>query len=276
MPHIVDVLIEERAQRLVQIKPAWWAVRTFFYPVLGYTRAVELIDLVQPMSGLEIFEHMSDKLRLKVDAAGTENIPRQGRAILTPNHPAGIADGIAVFDAVKDVREDVVFFANRDAVRAAPTLTDMIIPVEWVDARRDHTRNKETVRHLVRAFRDQKLVVMFPSGRLAKPTLKGLVEREWTTTAVNLAQKYACPIVPMHIVARNSFLYYLLYAINTELKDMTLFRELLNREGKHYRIQIGKSIEPLGDAIELTTAIRAFVAEEMPHGAREFQPLSNG
>jgi putative hemolysin len=276
MPHIVDVLIEERAQRLSQNKLAWWAVKTFFYPVLGYRRAVELVDLVQPMTGFEIFQHLSEKLRLNVEVAGAENIPRKGRAILTPNHPAGMADGVAVFDAVKDVREDVVFFANRDAVRAAPTLTDIIIPVEWDDARRGHATNKETVRHMVRAFRDQKLVVFFPSGRLARPTLKGLVEREWTTTAVNLAQKYDCPIVPMHIEGRNSLLYYLLFTINTELKDITLFRELLNREGKRYSIQIGQSIDALGNADDLTKAIRAFVADAMPRGARQFQPLSNG
>ena len=146
-------------------------------------------------------------------------------------------------------------------------MTDIIIPVEWMEHRRSHARNKETVRCMVRAFRDGKLVIIFPSGRLARPTLRGLVEREWVTAPVNLAQRYACPIVPMHVVGRNSLFYYLLYAINTELKDMTLFRELLNKAGKRYRIAIGSPIEPAGDIRQLTESIRHFVAVEMAAGA---------
>ena len=270
MAHIVDVLIEERAEQLMRHPLAWRAVRKFLYPVIGYRQAVELVDSVRAMGGLQIFDHMSDRLRLRVQVGGLENVPRSGLGIVTANHPSGIADGFAVFDALKSVRRDIVIFANRDAIRAAPGLADIIIPVEWRDVRRDHARNKETVRHMARAFRGRKLVIMFPSGRLARPTWRGLVEREWVTTPVNLAQRYACPILPMHVQGRNSLLYYVLYAINTELKDMTLFRELLNKEGKRYRITIGRPIKPDGDSKRLTALIQQFVAEEMPAGAVEF------
>ena len=269
MPHIVDVLIEERAKNLMRRPLVWRLVRRCLYPVIGYRQTVALIDHVEAMTGLEIFDYMSERLRLQVDVTGLGYLPRTGAAIVAANHPSGIADGFAVFDAIKSVRRDLVLFANRDAVRAAPGMTDLIIPVEWMEHRRSHARNKETVRYMVRAFRDGKLVVIFPSGRLARPTLRGLVEREWVTAPVNLAQRYACPIVPMHIVGRNSLLYYLLYAINTELKDMTLFREVLNKVGKPYRIAIGRPIEPAGDIRRLTDSIRHFVAVEMAAGAVE-------
>jgi len=271
MAHIVDVLIEERAENLMRRRFLWQLVRRFLYPLIGYRQAVELIDHVKAMAGEQIFEHMSKRLSLRVNVAGLNHLPRTGAAIIVANHPSGIADGFAVFDAVKSVRRDLAMFANRDAVRAAPGMTDIIIPVEWMERRRDHARNKETVRHMVRAFRGGKLVVIFPSGRLARPTLRGLVEREWVTAPVNLAQRYACPIVPMHIAGRNSLLYYLLYAINTELKDMTLFREVLNKAGKRYDIAIGKPIQPAGDIRRLTDRIQRFVANEMPNGAVQFR-----
>lgn len=269
MPHIVDVLIEERAERLMQRPLLWRFVRRFLYPVIGYRQAVALIDHIKAMTGQQIFDYMNDRLGLRLDVTGLDYIPRTGAAIIAANHPSGIADGFAVFDAIKSVRRDLVLFANRDAVRAAPGMTDIIIPVEWMEHRRSHARNKETVRYMVRAFRDGKLIIIFPSGRLARPTLRGLVEREWVTAPVNLAQRFGCPIVPMHIVGRNSLLYYLLYAINTELKDMTLFRELLNKAGKRYRIAIGRPIEPVGDIRQLTGSIRHFVAVEMATGAVE-------
>ena len=272
MAHIVDVLIEERAENLMRHPLAWRLVRKFLYPIIGYRQAVELIDHVHAMSGLQIFDYLCGQLRLQIDVGGLDHVPRKGRAIIAANHPSGIADGFAVFDAIRGVRRDVVLFANRDAIRAAPGMTDIIIPVEWMETRRDHARNKETVRHMVRAFREQKLVIVFPSGRLARPTWRGLVEREWVTTPVNLAQRYACPILPMHIQSRNSLIYYILYAINTELKDMTLFRELLNKEGRRYRIAIGRPIEPRGDSKLLTAMIQRFVAQEMRTGAVEFKP----
>ena len=275
-PHIVDVLIEERAEKLRQRPLVWHLVRTFLYPLIAHGRAVALIDRVQPMSGQQIFDHLSATLRLQVEIQGLECLPAQGRALVTPNHPAGIADGIALYDAIKRVRRDVVFFANRDAVRAAPNLADLVIPVEWVEERRGHARNKETVRHMVRAFREERLVVIFPSGRLARPSLTGLVEREWTSTAASLARKYACPIVPAHIKARNSWFYYLLYALNTELKDMTLFRELINKERWKYRIRFGPGIDASGglDPAQLTAELRSFVTGPLARGPARFSPQS--
>jgi putative hemolysin len=196
-----------------------------------------------------------------------------------PNHPAGIADGIAVFDAISSVRDDVIFFANRDAVRAAPGLADIIIPVEWVDDKRTHERRKETVKSMVRAFRDQRLVVIFPSGRLAQPTLRGLKERPWQSTAMNLAIKYGPPVIPMHVRGRNSALYYLFYFLHQELKDMTLFRELFNKEGASYQITMSAPFDPRemmeahgNDLEHMTERLRRFVAEEMPRGGRRFAP----
>ena len=268
--HIVDTLIEERAEKLRKRPLLWKWVQTFLYPLLGYREAVALIDFVQTMSGLEVFEHLSDMLGMQVEVNGQEFIPTSGRAVLMPNHPAGIADGVAVFDAVKEVRPDVVFFANRDAVRCHPRMSEILIPVEWMEHRRSHSKTKETVRNMLQAFRDERLVVIFASGRLARPTPLGLIERPWLTSGVGLAQKYECPIVPMHISGHNSFLYYLLWFLNTELKDMTLFRELLNKSNQKYRIQIGAPVRSQAHPDILTPELRSFVTQELKRGRTHF------
>jgi putative hemolysin len=76
----------------------------------------------------------------------------------------------------------------------------------------------------------------------------------------------------MHIEGRNSWLYYLFYAIHHELRDMTLFRELLNKRGRTYRIRIGTSFEPHGDPRNLTPALREFVVERLSRGETDFRP----
>ncbi len=276
MSHIIDTLIEERAVKLRQNERLWKLVREYLYPVLGYQQAIDLVDEVQGMSGYAVFEHVSKLLRMRVTVEGLEHLPKSGRAVVMPNHPAGIADGIAVFDAIKEIRPDVIFFANRDAVRCQENLTEMIIPVEWMEEKRNHAKSKETVRNMVRAFKDERLIVIFASGRLARPTPIGLIERPWLESGVSLAQKYDSPIVPMHIRGYNSALYYLLWFLNSELKDMTLFRELLNKSGQRYHIKVGEPVASELDAAVLTPALRKYVTTELKRGSTRFNEPQHG
>lgn len=272
MPHIVDVLIEERAEGLRRRPLLWQGLRACLYPLLGYREAVQMADEIAPLQALEVFRYLSARLELDVRAAGLEHVPAEGLAIVAANHPSGIADGIAVFDVLSKVRSDISFFANRDAIRVCPGLVDMLVPVEWMTSRRDHARRRETVRGIVQALRERRLIVIFPSGRLARPTLRGLVEREWQPGALNVAIKHAAPVIPLYISGRNSWLYYLFYAIHHELRDITLFRELLNKRGRRYEIRIGRAFEPRGDPAVLGEALRRFVTEQLPAGTRAFNP----
>ncbi|MEM1229000.1 MAG: 1-acyl-sn-glycerol-3-phosphate acyltransferase [Pseudomonadota bacterium] len=272
MSHIVDQLIEERARGLRARPMLWGTVRRFLYPVLGYRDAIRMIDTLRPYRGTQVFRWLSRRLRMRVEVTGVERLPRNGLVIAVANHPAGIADGVAVWDALKSRRQDLCFFANRDAVRAVPGLADMIIPIEWQAEQRSRERSKETVKVMLRAFKAEQLVVIFPSGRLAQPTLRGLRERPWMPTAMSLAQKYRAPVVPIHIEGRSSWLYYLFYFLSDELRDITLFRELLNKTRQRYRVSVGFPFEPIGDATALTRDVREFVTERMPRGARRFAP----
>ena len=268
MTHIVDTLIEERATRLMRHPLLWRTLLAALRPLLGYRSAVEMADTIAPMTGADVLRYLSASLTMDVRVRGARHVPRTGRAIVAPNHPTGIADGIAVFDALKDVRADITFFANRDAIRVSPGMADTIIPVEWIEAKRTYGRNRETLRATVEAFRGERLVVIFPSGRLARPSLRGLRERPWQTTATNLARKFDAPVIPMHIAARNSWLFYCFWLIHEELRDITLFRELLNKRSKAYDISIGPAFVPEGNAREATEALCRLVTERMPAQAR--------
>lgn len=275
MSHIIDRLIAERAERLRRVPGLWPVLRPLLYPLLGYREARDLADRIARMNGLDAMRCLSDTLKLDVHCEGLGRIPARGLAVVTPNHPSGIADGIALFDALTSVREDLSIFANRDAIRVAPGLAEVIVPVEWMETRRDTARRRETVRGMVDAFRRERLVVIFPSGRLARPTLRGLVERDWQPSALSLALRYRAPVIPVHISGSNSWLYYLFYAIHSELRDMTLFRELLNKRGLSYALRIGEPFQPQGDAVELTRQLRRFVTADLASGRDHFRPSEN-
>jgi putative hemolysin len=263
--HIVDTLIAERGERIVK-SPFWPVMRPFLYTLLRYGRAIEFADDVAHLSGFQCFEYMSNMLKLEITARNAGRIPRSGGFILVSNHPTGIADGVAVFDLLKGQRPDMMVFANRDAVRVNPRFAEMIIPVEWREEHKSKLKTRETLVLTNKAVEEGKVMVLFPSGRIAYWADGKLNERPWKTSAVGLSRKYNLPVLPIHIRARNSGLFYWLAKWSTELRDMTVFYELLNKKGNHFDFTVGQLIQPEaldGDVAEVTKALEHHTVMEL-------------
>lgn len=239
--HIVDVLIAERAPRLMA-HPLWPLVRPFLFTLLGHRRAVKMADAIAAMSGAAAMDYLSELLSMRVGVIGLENIPAKGATMIACNHPTGIADGVAIWDGLRPRRPDLIYFANGDALRVNPRLGEIVVPVEWAEARKSRDKTRETLRLTAAAFAEERALVVFPSGRLAYWNEDRLTERPWLPTVVTLARKHDVPLVPVHIQARNSGLFYLFSRLSTELRDVTLFRELLNKRRTSWRITVGPPV----------------------------------
>jgi putative hemolysin len=266
--HIVDTLIAERGERIVK-SPFWPLMRPLLYSVLRYGKAIEFADDVASMTGFQCFEYMSNLLKLELTVRNAERIPQKGGFILVSNHPTGIADGVAVFDLLKHRRPDMMVFANRDAVRVNPRFAEMIIPVEWRQEHKSKPKARETLVLTNKTVEEGKAMVLFPSGRIAYWADGRLNERPWKTSAVGLARKYNLPILPVHMRARNSGLFYWLARWSTELRDMTVFYELLNKKGNRFDFTIGELIQPHeleGDVMEVTRSLEHHTVFELASG----------
>ncbi len=255
--HIVDQLIAERGQGLTN-HPAWPLMRPFLYALLHYRKAIEFAETVSNLPGFEALEYASSLLDLELKVEGGDRVPRSGGFIMALNHPTGIADGIAVFDLLKSRRPDMMFFANRDAVRVNPRFAEILIPVEWREEHKSKLKARETLQLTNLAIREEKVAILFPSGRIAYWHEGRLTERPWKSSAIGLSRKYDLPILPVNIKARNSGLFYWLSKWSTELRDMTVFHELLNKKRKTFEFRVGNLIpvERLeGDVMDLTKAL---------------------
>ncbi|MCT7376498.1 1-acyl-sn-glycerol-3-phosphate acyltransferase [Chelativorans salis] len=258
-PHIVDQLIAERTTHLSR-HPLWPVARPLLYRYFHYRQALAMADEIAELSGWDAFTFISALLSLNVSAHGTENIPATGGFILAPTHPTGIADGIAVFDLMKERRPDLAIFANRDALRVNPRFRDLIIPVEWRPGEKSHAKSRDTLETTAKAFAENKAVVLFPAGRIAYWNEDKLTERPWQPSVVALARRYEVPVIPVNITARNSGLFYLLSKYSAELRDMTLFHELLNKKGRDFHMTIGRPIAPDlldGEPADVAAALQA-------------------
>ncbi|WP_374575317.1 GNAT family N-acetyltransferase [Phenylobacterium sp.] len=272
--HIVDVLIAERAPKLSG-HPAWPLLRPALYRLLNYAKARRMADVIAPMGGQAALDHVSALLSVKVRARGLERIPASGRAVLISNHPTGIADGIAVYDAVRPLRPDLCFYANADAHRVAPGFSDVLIPVEWVEEKRTRDRTRLTLQLTKEAMEAERALAIFPAGRLARREPDGkLCDPPWMASALSIARRYEAPVIPMHLAGPWSTLFHLFDRFSQELRDITLFHELLNKRGRQFELIVGPPIAPSAldpDSSTATTALKAYVETVLPrHPDRPF------
>lgn len=277
--HIVDTLIEERCPSFVS-HWSWPVVRPILYTMLGYSRARRTADYLQTLRGQDAFDHLSELLRIDLDLRKIERMPKTGRLVVAANHPTGLADGVAVWDALRQVRRDLVIFANADAIRVNPDFDDVIIPVEWVMDKRTPAKTRETLRLAKEAFAEEKCVVIFPSGRLAKKEDGKLMEQSWMPSIVSLARKHKAMVQPLNLQALNSELYYFLSRLNGELRDITLFHELLNKQNSDFDLTFGPLIPPEqleGDVAEVTLALQNYVSYDLAADPNQtFKPVGSG
>lgn len=243
MKERVDPLIEERAPWLYRKGAHIRTVRGLLHLLLGYDLTVSIGEQLQHLPAPELMDALSAMIAHNVEVSGLERIPEEGPAMVVSNHPTGIADGIILWSVLRHRRPDLFFFANRDAIRVMPQTQDIIAPVEWRPEKRSHGSNRETLTYAAQAFKQGRMAVLFPSGRLAKRRGLKLYERPWMPSAAMLARKYKLPVVPIHITARNSVLFYLFDAIHPTLRDVTLFHEVINKNDHTFRIRAGRAMD---------------------------------
>ena len=270
--HIVDVMIKERCPSFVK-HWSWPILRPAIYGALKYRLARRMADEIAALpTGQACFDKLEEALALDITVTLPEHAPRQGRLVMISNHPTGLADGAAVWGALRPIRRDIQIMANADACRINPAFADVIIPVEWVADKRTPAKTRETLRRAGAAFRDEQCLVVFPSGRLAHKVGGVLTDKDWYATAVTLARKNRAPVTPVHIRAANSRLYYALSRVSGELRDITLFHELLNKQGDRFHVTFGPPIPYQrleGDPLEVTRALKRYVENVLPHDPKK-------
>jgi putative hemolysin len=131
----------------------------------------------------------------------------------------------------------------------APLLAEVLIPVEWVEAKRTRERTRTTLQLTRQAVEAERCLVIFPAGRLARRQADGqLSDPTWMPTAVSIARKYAAPVLPVHLAGPWSALFHFFNRFSGELRDITLFHELLNKQGRRFELTVGRAIS--ADALD--------------------------
>ena len=191
------------------------------------------------LKGLDMVEQVLEHLDIlcTVSACDLEQIPEHGPLVIIANHPTGTLDGLALLYAVSRVRRDVKVVTNRMLTHLEP-LSSLFIPVDNMGGRTAKSSLVQMEQHLQNAG----VLIFFPAGEVSRPTRKGIRDKKWHSGFIKLAGKLRVPLLPVHIQAHNSLLFYASTLVSPTLSMLLLMQQMFRRRHSQLPIKIGQQI----------------------------------
>lgn len=199
-----------------------------------------------------------------------KNIPAKGRLLIVANHPIGTLDGLALVKLVHSVRPDVRIVANKLLLHVEP-LRSVFLPVEVLS---DKKSLKDTYKTMLEALKNDEAIIIFPAGEVSRITPAGIRDGEWQTGFIKLAKKTRSPILPIHITAKNSALFYGMSSLYKPLGAFLLFKEMFNKNNQVIKFNIGAPIPytQIADSNEMDKQLSQRIRQHVLNLANQFQP----
>jgi putative hemolysin len=220
--------------------------RSFAQPVVDVLRRVACEERINatlaslsPLTGFDFVEGALEQFRVSYSFANTdrENIPVDGRVVIVANHPLGAFDALALIHLVGSVRRDVKILAN-DVLMQLEPLSSLLLPLPVFGAGSALGGAREAYRALER---DEALIV-FPAGEVSRMRPTGVRDSAWSPGFARLATKTDSPVLPVHIAAQNSPLFYGASMLAKPLASLLLAREMFGASKARIGFNVGELV----------------------------------
>lgn len=236
----IDQLIKEKNPRLYKWIPG------FLLRYLKKTIHQEEVNTVirdnEGHDGYEFALNVLNRLNIRVEVEGLENIPSEGAVIFACNHPLGGMDALAIIEKAYTIRPDLKFVVN-DLLLHLPNLKDLFTGVNKHGA-----NSKESLTALNDLFGSSRAIFVFPAGLVSRKKKGKVEDLEWKKTFITRSKKFKSPIIPVHLDGELTNFFYRLSNFRTSLgikaniEMFYLVDELFNQKGKTLSLKFGKSI----------------------------------
>lgn len=183
-----------------------------------------------------IFEYFD--FSYSVSARDRANIPALGRVVIFANHPIGSLDGLAILKLISEVRSDVRIVAN-DMLSSFQALTDLIIPLDNMTG----TCARRSYKRIINALGNEEAIIVFPAGEVSRAHPTGVRDTRWLPGFLHFAKKTNAPLLPIHIQAKNSLLFYSASMVFKPLGTALLAREMFNKHSRTIKFSVGECIK---------------------------------
>ena len=233
MPSASPLLFPE----LFEDKPD--AVRNFLQAALQLRDLQELYANARRSEGKPLAQSILDLLEvdLNVSSQDLSRIPKEGRVVLTANHPFGILDGMLLDSLISRVRPDVKILTS-SLISSLPELRERCLPVDIFG---NSKQNVSSLRRVIELLRAEHGAAFFPAGEVAhwQTRRRCITDPEWSNAAIRCALFTDAPIVPIYFSGANSLSFQLAGLLHPRLRTARLPGELMNKKGQRVEVRIG-------------------------------------
>lgn len=207
---------------------------------VGFNR---VLDAVGGAEGFDFVERALDVLGASyhVSPRERENIPVDGPVLVVANHPLGMVDALGLLQLVGSVRPDVRILGN-DWLGSIEPLRRLLLPVDVFGK-----GAASKLRGIYRALEQGEALIVFPAGEVSRMGPHGVRDGQWSDGFARLARRSGAPVLPVHVAARNSAMFYGLSMLAKPLSTAMLPREAV----APIKRRIGFSVGALVSAAEL-------------------------
>jgi Putative hemolysin len=206
----------------------------------GFNR---VLDAVGAAEGFDFVERALEVLDASyhINPRERENIPVEGAVLVVANHPLGMVDALALLQLVGSVRNDVRILGN-DWLASIEPLRRLLLPVDVFGK-----GAASKMRDIYRALDNGEALIVFPAGEVSRMGPGGVRDGRWSDGFARLSRRSKAPVLPIHVAARNSAMFYGLSMLAKPLSTAMLPREAV----APVKRRIGFSVGALISAAEL-------------------------
>ncbi len=191
-----------------------------------------------------------------------DRIPEKGPLVIVANHPFGVVDGMALLQAMKQIRSDVKIMITT-SLRGLILDTEDLIFVDNNGSSSEFSDNRAGLTQALRWLKkDHGALIVFPAGAVSRyhEATKEIRDLAWEASVAGLIQKSEASVLPAFIEGKNSWLFYQLGRRWPSLYPAQLLRELVNKRNKEIGIKFGpiipKALTEKMDKDKLIEALR--------------------
>lgn len=236
----IDKVIKDKNPKLLTILPKF--IINYIKRVVHENDVNEILHDLKDVHDYEFCAALINRLNIKINVSGLENIPKDGGFIFASNHPLGGMDAMALVTVIEPYRKDVKFIVN-DILLNIKNLNGIFTGVN------KHGGNtKNSLKLVDDLFASDRAVFVFPAGMVSRRKNGVIADLEWKKTFITRAKKHNKPIVPVNVEGSLTNFFYRLsnlrmaLGVKTNLEMFYLSDESFKQQDKTLNIVFGKPI----------------------------------
>jgi len=242
VPKVIDVevALQDKIPDIYKKIPA--VILRLIKKVIRQDDINRMIHESSHLHGIPLVDWVLDQFGVDIVVKGKELIPKNGQFIFPANHPIGSLDGLAIISVVATIHQPIKFIVN-DLLKVIKGFA----PVALYIARFGQI-NRQNAISINKALASDAQLLVQPAGTVSKRNPVKISDLPWNKFFICKAIQYKRDVIPVHVQARNSWLFYniasfrKIFRIKSNLEMFLLPREMFNKSGKTITITVGKPI----------------------------------